>query len=524
MSTSCTPDKQVSNFIAKIRAAISHHALIVRGDKVIVGVSGGPDSLALLHVLCALRDELQITLHVAHLNHQLRAAASQADADFVATIAREWQLDATIESRDVIALAQAEHLSIEEAARHARYAFLAEVAQKQGASVVAVAHNRDDQVETVVMHLMRGSGLAGLRGMTPRSRVSGFTVSSLKPETLKLETGHLALVRPLLDVTRAEIEEYVHANGLAPRQDQSNLDTTFFRNRLRHEVLPYLESLNPNLREVLYHSALSIADDYDFLDVAIESEFSKVAHEQDGAIVFSREAWRALHPALQRGTLRAAVHRLRGNLRDLNWVHVEDARQIALEKNAGAVATLPNGLLLVVGYDDFIIADAKRAAPLPDLPLLHVDELVLPENGVTALPDSNWVIETKIISQDVISTSREAARRNLFAENEISRSARNDRGGIDRWTATYDFAMCRGEKKLRRRRAGDRFQPIGMQGHSRSLHEFMIDEKIQRAVRDLLPLLIVGDRIAWVCGWRVDERVRVTENTSQFWRVTFRKM
>lgn len=474
-----------SILISRVRAVISHHALIARGDKVIVGVSGGPDSLVMLHVLCALRDDLQFTVHVAHLNHQLRAADSQADADFVAAIAREWQLDATIESRDVNALAQAKHLSIEEAARHARYAFLAEVAQKQGASVVAVAHNRDDQVETVLMHWLRGSGLAGLRGMLYKSQIPN---------------SNSQLIRPLLDVTRVEIEQYVQANGLTPREDKSNLDTTFFRNRLRHEVLPYLESLNPNLREVLYHSALSIADDYDSLGATIEREFSKVVREdkEHGAIVFSREAWRALHPALQRGTLRMAVHRLRGNLRDLNWVHVEDARRIALEKNAGAEATLPNGLVLVVGYDDFIIADTERSVPLPDLPLLRVDEIVLLENGVTALPDTNWVIETHFVN-------------NKAAETKV------------RWAATFDFAMCRGEKKLRRRRAGDRFQPVGMNGHSRSLHQFMIDEKIQRGVRDLLPLLIVDNRIAWVCGWRIDERARVTERTAQFWYVTFRR-
>ena len=475
--------------IERVRATIAEHQLIARGDKVIVGVSGGPDSLTLLHALCvcARRDELPFTLHVAHLNHQLRADA-QADADFVTAIARAWHLDATIESRDVNALAQAEHLSIEEAARQARYAFLAEVAQRQGASVIAVAHHRDDQVETVLMHFLRGSGLAGLRGMNYKSQLTNY----------QLPITNIYLIRPLLDVTRAEIEGYVQANGLTPRQDQSNLDTTFFRNRLRHEVLPYLEALNPNLREVINHSARAIADDYDFLNAAVEAAFAQIARESDGTIIFSRGAWCALHPALQRGTLRAAVHRLRGNLRDVNWIHVEDARRIALDKDAGAQATLPDGLTLVVGYDDFIIADSQSNIPLPDLPLLRINELVLPENGVTALRETNWVIETRVMDSRPSETT-------------------------DRRTATFDIAMCRGEKKLRRRQASDRFQPVGMNGHSRSLHEYLIDEKIPRAVRELLPLLVVDDQIAWVCGWRVDERLRVTDATTQFWRVTFRK-
>ena len=151
--------------IDQVRATIAQHNLFAPGDKVVVGVSGGPDSLALLHALRALRAELQIDLHVAHLNHQLREEASDADAQFVAWLAQEWKLPKTIEARDVRALAGSRHLSIEEAARHARYEFLIEVAQRIGASVIAVAHHADDQVETVMMHMLRGAGLVWLRGM-----------------------------------------------------------------------------------------------------------------------------------------------------------------------------------------------------------------------------------------------------------------------------------------------------------------------------------------------------------------------
>ncbi len=191
------------------------------------------------------------------------------------------------------------------------------------------------------------------------------------------------------------------------------------------------------------------------------------------------------------------MRRLRGDVRNLGWVHIEDARNVALEKTAGAEATLPNGLVLVVGYGEFVIADAGRGVPLPNLPLLQVDNLPLPAEGTTELPGTGWVVETQVLNQ----------------MPEVS----------DRWTAVLDYAMCRGERHLRRRRPGDRFQPAGMQGHTRSLHDFMIDEKIQRAVRALMPLLIVGDRIAWVCGLRIDERAQVTPLTREFWRVTLRK-
>jgi len=480
---------------AQVRAALRKHQLVTRGETLVLGVSGGADSLALLHALRALRDEFDLRLHIAHLNHQLRGPDSDEDAEFVAALAREWKIPATVEARDLAEYARGQRLSIEELARRARYAFLAEVAQREGATTVAVGHHRDDQVETVLMHFIRGAGLAGLRGMQPKVELRGASFGL--PGARTSHQTPLYLIRPLLDVSRAEIEAYCKEHYLAPRVDRTNFDTVLFRNRLRQEVLPYLEGLNPNLRQVIYHSSIAIADDYDFLFPLIRNEYVRVTQEREGAIVFHRAAWSALHPALQRGTLRLAVQRLRNDLRDVGWVHIEEARRIALDKTAGAEVTLPAGLILIVGYSNFVIADTARGVPLPDIPLLHVKSLDLPPQGTTELPDSNWVVETQVTTD----------------KPEIE----------DRWTAVLDFAMCRGERMLRRRRPGDRFQPAGMEGHTRTLHDFMIDEKIERTVRALLPILVVGERIVWVCGWRVDERARATPLTREFWRVTFRK-
>ena len=479
-----------------VRAKIAQHDVFASGDTVVVAVSGGPDSLALLHALRALRDELQITLHVAHLNHQLRGSESDADAEFVASVARDWNLPATVAARDVAALARENRLSIEEAARHARYAFLGQVAQQVGAQNIAVAHNADDQVETVLMHFLRGAGLAGLRGMGYTSQVPSLKSQVSSPKS-QVAISTVQLVRPLLDVTRAEIEEYCQENGLTPRVDRSNLDTTFFRNRLRHEALPYLETLNPNLREVLRHTACVLADDYDFLQAQVREAYAHVTREDDGAITFGRDAWRNLHPALQRGTLRLAVQALRADLRDVDWAHVEEARRVAMEKGAGAKATLPHGLMLVVGYDDFTIADATREPPLPDWPFLTRERIALPIPSVVELPGSEWVVSVERAAGPV--------------------------EAHDRWTALLDADKIEGELALRHRRAGDRFEPVGMAGHSKSLHEFMIDEKIPHAVRDRLPILVVNDRILWVCGWRVGERARATMETQHVLRITFRK-
>ncbi len=486
------------NVLDRVRKTIIEHSLVTPGDRVVVGVSGGPDSLALLHALNQLRDELKISLHAAHLNHKLRGAASEADAEFVDQIARAWHLPATVQARNVRALAQEQRLSLEEAARKARYTFLAEVAEQVGAPKVAVAHNADDQVETILMHFLRGAGIAGLRGMPYDCRLMIEDLRFEEPiQNPQSPISNLHLVRPLLDVPRSAVLSYCSERALTPRQDASNLDTTFFRNRLRHEVLPYLEALNPNLRRVLLHTSRLLADDYALVQGETRKAYAQVAREENGAIVFALAPWRSLPVALQRGTLRAAVQHLRHSLRDIDWVHVEDARRVALEKATGAQATLPGGLVLTVGYDELAIRRASQLELLPALPLLSVDRLPLAVPGETNLPASAWSVETELMDHTGDTP--------------------------DRWTAFLDADRVGSALLMRKRRPGDRFQPAGMRGQSKSLHEFMIDAKIPRAARDRLPILVSDDHVLWVCGYRVDERARPTPGTRRFLRVVFRE-
>ncbi len=498
------------NLLDRVRLTIVEQKMFSPHDKVVVGVSGGPDSLALLHLLRALSGDLQIELHVAHLNHQLRGSQADADAEFVAHVAREWGLPVTIESRDVKSLAGEYHLSIEEAAREARYSFFAEVAARVGAGVIVVAHQADDQVESVLMHFLRGSGLAGLRGMQYQVRIPKAkgqrqnaklkTVTDAEQVESPASNSPIRLVRPLLDVTRKEIEAYCKENELTPHFDETNLDTSLYRNRLRHEVVPYLERLNPGLRQVLRHTSRVAADDYEIVQREVSSAFAEVAREEAGVVVFARHIWRSLPPALRRGTIRAAVAQLRDDLRDLDWVHVENAHRIALEKEVGARATLPRGLVLLIGYDEFAIGNETRVQEWTSSggwPLLEVDRLELPTQGVVFLPDSNWLVETQLTSD------------------------RGDVGG--RWTARFDFDECGGERFLRPRRPRERFKPAGLGGHTRLLSRFMIDEKVPQGIRARLPLLVAGEHILWVCGLRIDERARVKPETRQVWQVRFRK-
>ncbi len=490
-----------SDLLRQVREFIHRHDLLSVGDRVVVGVSGGPDSLCLLHLLLRLQEEYRLQLHVAHLHHGARGEEADADAAFVADLAREWGLPATLVREDVPAVARAHKLAFEEAARRVRYAFLAHVAGRVGAAKVAVGHNADDQAETVLMHFLRGAGLAGLRGMRPATPLSEYR---LLPQTdrFPLPDRLPVLIRPLLSTPRAEIEAYCAEQGLSPRFDRSNLDTTYFRNRLRHELLPLLETYNPNIRRRLCHTAEVVAADYELLIQMRDWAWDQVVREETkDAIVLGRAEWRAQPLSLQRALIREAAYRLRPYLRDVDFVHVEAAVEVARAGTTGAQATLPGGLALTVGYDMLTITDAGYEPPPsgPTLPPGTAMPVALP--GRTPLPGGEWVLEADLPPTWTLA--------------EVT-------GNPDRWTAYLDAERLEGPLVLRTRRSGDRFRPHGLGGHAPLLKDWMINARVPRAVRDMLPLLVSGDgEILWVCGWRVSETAAVRPETRQVARLRF---
>jgi len=502
------------DLLKQVRRTIERTGLLVPGDGVVVGVSGGPDSLCLLHVLRRLREEYRLRLHVAHLHHGARGADADADAEFVAALAAEWGLPVTIEKQDVPALAHAHKLAFEEAARRLRYAFLARVAGEIGAHKIAVGHNADDQAETVLMHFLRGAGPAGLRGMLPFTPLTDYRLlSQIANGEWRMANGEspisnlqppISIIRPLLEIPRSAIECYCADHGLTPRFDRSNLDTTYFRNRLRHKLLPLLETYTPNVRARLCHMAAVIAEDYDLLAQLREQVWTTVVREeQETAILFDRIGWRALPVALQRATLRQAAYRLRKDLRDVDFVHVENARQVAVMGETGAQATLPMGLMLTVGYDTLTMSDAGDAGPPPDEPLLWSTEpLPVQVPGTLPLPQSEWALQAETLE-----------------EWDVHQIATNP----DPWTAYFDVDALAGPLALRPRRQGDRFRPQGMGGHRVKLSALMVNLKIPRTRRDHVPLLVAGDEIVWVCGQRIGEGGAVRSETRRVARLRFER-
>lgn len=496
--------------VEQVARTIERYDLVSPGSAVVIGFSGGPDSLCLLHVLCQLRERYGLALQAAHLHHGIRGAEADADAEFAQRMAAELGVPIAIGRRDVPKLAARWKLSLEEAARRARYGYLVGVALRAGAGCIAVGHNADDQAETVLMHWLRGAGLAGLRGMLPLTWLRDLR---LEPEdegaqgagALGAGQRPLALIRPLLEAPRAEIEAYCQRQGLAPRFDRSNLDTTYFRNRLRHELLPALEGYNPNIRAVLRRSARVIADDYALLrQLGSEAWRQVVLAESAQAIAFDLAAWRALPIGLQRATVREAIHRLRRSLRNINWVHVENAIELARNKGTGSEATLPQGLALRLGYDRLWVAEEGHAEPSEDAPALGVERLPVRLPGVTPLPGTRWALAVEVV-----------ARAELPAGWE-----RN----ADPWRAYLDADVAGAELALRTRQPGDRFQPLGLGGHEKPLREWLINAKVPAADRDRLPILAAPAHILWVGGGQIDERAKIGPATRRVLCVQFRRI
>ena len=482
------------SLVRSVKQTIIESQLLAPGELVLVGVSGGPDSLCLLHVLRQLADELSIRLHAAHLHHGIRGQDADEEAAFVADTCQKWQIDCTVERADVPAVALQRGIALEEAARQVRYTFLGRLARSLGSRSVAVPHNADDQVETILMHLLRGSGLAGLRGMRPCVWLDEMRLGTGDGPTTPPPESRIRLLRPLLAVPRADIESYCATHNLQPRVDRSNLDITYFRNRLRHELLPLLQSYNPNIREGLLRTAEVMTGDYELLRDLLERTWPQVVREESEALIaLDIKGFRALPVGLQRSLLREAIHRLRFSLRNIGWVHVNDAVAVMLRGNVGSQATLPGGLMLTLGYERAWIAPARQTLPLPDWPGVE-QPVPLPQEGTITLADGRWQVSLRITPSDALDDHWQSNR--------------------DHLSAYLDADKLLPPLLLRPQRPHDWFMPLGL-GHRKSVREFMIGCKVPRPLRPSVPLLTNGEHIAWVVGWRIDARFAVEPTTSR---------
>ncbi len=417
---------------AKLLSYCRAEALFSPGDRVICGVSGGADSIALVHCLHSLETELGITVEAAHFNHKLRGEESDGDQAFVQTFCRELGIPLSMGQEDVARYGRDRHMGTEEAARQCRYAFFRSLGGK-----IATAHNADDNLETVLMHLVRGSGLHGLCGIPPKRE---------------------HIVRPLLFAAREEILAYLEGEGLSYREDSSNCSLSYTRNRIRHQVLPLLRGENPRIsHSVLQQSSLLRSED-GLLDLQAQALLQK---NERG--VYSILPLLSAPSPLQRRALRLMAGEYLEQ--DLSLVHIEALQALLESPVPSAQMSLPHNLTACRSYDTLYFTRETPSA-LQEIPL-HIP-------GETAIPGTPWKIFCKIQKNFIKMTNTPF-----------------------HFAIKYDM-ISTSVLQVRSRQPGDRLQLPD--GHSRSLKKLMIDRKIPRQDRDLLPVITDGNRILAVAG------------------------
>jgi tRNA(Ile)-lysidine synthase len=455
------------------------------GAKVVVGVSGGPDSLALLGVL---RD-LGHPIVVAHLDHQLRPE-SGAEAEFVQKLALQEGMPCIVGRESVIDWARQHRRSVEESGRILRYRFLYQVALQAGTPWVAVGHTADDQAETVLMHLLRGSGPEGLRGM-PMVQDLGAWVEDL-------ERGRVFLIRPLLKATREQTEDYCQANHWEARRDSTNLGSAYLRGRLRSEVLPFLKRFNPQLRRVLCRLADVMAGEVDILEAARDRVWLGLGIQaHDGQVRIPRQRFNSEPKGIRREVLRKACRLLLPGVRDLEYHHVEQALEFAARPRVDGRTQICRGLVLRLGVDELIVSRAVS----PERLRADWEGSVVPPGGSLRLQESGWVISSQPVQ--------------AWDLRKVKRLS-------GRWEVWLDFDRVAGELRVRRRERGERFRPLGMSREVR-VSDFLSTHHLPAELREGWPLVCDDTGIVWVPGLRIAERVKLRSGSHrgmhlQVWR------
>ena len=471
--------------LEEIRLTLTERCLLSPSQRIIAAVSGGPDSLCLLHLLW----RLGYNVIVAHLDHGLRSE-SQSDALAVAAIAREMDLPFVLEREDVAGFADRHGIALEEAARQLRYRFLFKQAALNHAQAVLVGHTADDQVETVLMHLLRGAGLSGLTGMD----------YAILPN---LWSQTISLARPLLGVWREQVLAYIFDNGLHPVFDASNLDIRFYRNRLRHSLIPVLEEYNPGIRQLLWRMANTLSGDYEVIQEQVEAAFGECVQDAgNGYLKIHRRRFLGNRLGIRRHIIRRAISLLRPGLRDIDYAAVERTISFFEEPTVSGSCDLIAGLYLSVEAESVWLSAYEADLPTAIWPQLPPDVTFnLDVPGIVRL-ENGWQLTARVwdISPDQPGTASKEPAASL--DRRITQNK-------DPYQAWFDLDRLAVPIKVRTRRPGDRLQPLGMVGKSIKLTDFMINLKLPRRARPGWPLLCSDDQIAWLPGYRIGHKFRI---------------
>ena len=454
--------------VSRVKRTIDHYHLLNQGDRVVLGVSAGVDSMVLLHLLNACSQTFNLSLVVAYVNHGLRPSESEQEADLVQKECERLRLPFELGTFNTKEFQRVGKCSLQEAARRLRFHFFEQIFQKYEAQKIALGHHADDQVETVLMRLMRGAGLQGLKGMLPAREGK--------------------VIRPLLEIWRHEIEAFAIKNKVPFLIDSSNLKEDYLRNRLRLSLIPLLEKeYQPNLKEILLRTSAILREENDYLEKEAERAYQDMVEGNGDTITFQYPVYRSLHPAIQWRVIQKVLRTIYGGKReDLEISHVFNKLK---QPPPSFFLEFPLGVCMEKRYET-VSFGKKRAQAVPPFEV----ELVSP--GRTFIEE---------IGREVVTE-----------EMDMESPSGMPKGSSE--TAFLDYSVLRFPLRIRNFRPGDRFQPLGVKG-SQKLKEFFIDHKIPSFERSKIPLLISGEKIVWVVGHRIDECARISDRTKKILKV-----
>jgi len=456
----------MSALASTLLRTIQRFNLLLPGEKAVIAISGGADSMALLYLFRDITPLLKVNLHVATFDHRLRETSSEV-VKHVQQTATTLDFAVHTGGTDVSAFANMQGMSIETAARQKRYEFLKTVAHDVGASKIITAHHADDQAETILMHLFRGSGLNGLRGMSYKAPFP--------------KDNNLSLIRPLLDVTKAELIDYCEHNDIVWDDDESNQDQTFTRNYMRHSILPTIERAYPGIRQNLLRLAHIAATDMDFVEESYRDFAERFIERVEDEIRINRHEFTHLHEAIRRHCIMREVSRLIDD-QQISFVHVQNALEMIKNGKMGSIAEFPNAVHLRIDYEHLVVERAQHGelAHKSDIPLLESAQQVnVNPDGETNIQGRQWTL-TIVETEDV--------------DVEF---------GIKLYVPKNASFL------LRTRRPGDRFAPKGIGGHHQTVKDWMINRKVPQLVRDRIPILEINGEIALIMyddRWALSEK------------------
>lgn len=429
----------------KILKTIKENKLIKKGDKIILGISGGPDSICLFNILYSLKKEFNLKLVLVHVNYNFRGKDSISDEKFIRNLAKKFKIKLHVKN---IKLSDYKKKNLEEYFREVRYNYFNEILKLEKAQKIAVAHNKDDQIETILMHFMRGSGLAGLSGMKIKNN---------------------KIIRPLMETKKKDILAYLKQEGIKYREDKTNKDLKFTRNRIRHQLIPYLEkNYNPNLRDTLYKNSLILRDEQELISNLVKDIFDKKVLKSENKYEISFKNFNSFHIALRRRLLICVINEK--FKKDISLLMVNEILNL-LDNSKNGSKKIIKEIEIIKNYDKITIRETKEQTIVKKLNLKIVGETKIPFLGF------------KFITKKVDRCSRISKNKCYIDLNKVNE-----------------------ELFVRVREKGDKFCPKGIAG-SQKLKDFFINQKIEQDKRDYIPL-VVNDKneIVWIVGFRVDKR------------------